>query len=214
MMLAILKLSIITWKYDHIQLIRNYLSIEVAWQRTLDELYMLYTLFVSGIFLVCAHDNGFLPLSFDSYMAFCSACSIKISIFSSEQLDHWMLYAYIIDLTWKHITLTASRSFWSSFRYLIIHVKTLAVVSWAAKRTPMMLSAIWSSDKIFPPSSWKLNKWSKRSLSTSLFSFLPLMISVRIWLSLLLACIFQKIYRKQQGNKQNGLIQMPQIINF
>ncbi|BAT05856.1 Os08g0473200 [Oryza sativa Japonica Group] len=42
-------------------------------------------------------------------------------------------------------TLTASRSFGESWRYLRIQVRTLAVVSCAANSTPTTLSAIWSS---------------------------------------------------------------------
>ena len=41
--------------------------------------------------------------------------------------------------------MTASRTVGLSAKYLRIHVRTLAVVSLAAKITPMMLSAICSS---------------------------------------------------------------------
>lgn len=47
------------------------------------------------------------------------------------------------------ITVTASRRSLLSCRYLRSHVRTLAVVSWAAKMTPMMLSAIWESLRWF-----------------------------------------------------------------
>lgn len=85
-------------------------------------------------------------------------------------------------------TFTTSRSFGLSWRYLTIHVMTLAVVSWAANSTPIMLSAIWSSLKVSPLSSLEFNRQPKRSLSSNFFSFLSQIITLRILVSLFLAC--------------------------
>lgn len=41
--------------------------------------------------------------------------------------------------------MTASKTLGLSCKYLSTHVSTLAVVSWAANITPIMLSAIWES---------------------------------------------------------------------
>lgn len=90
-------------------------------------------------------------------------------------------------------TFTASRSFGLSWRYLTIHVKALAVVSWAAKRAPITLSAIWSSVKTCPLSPFEFSRQPKRSFSSNLFSFLSLIMSPRILLSLFLACTCSKI---------------------
>lgn len=92
-------------------------------------------------------------------------------------------------------TITASRSFGSSCRYFTTHVMTLAVVSRAAKSTPIMLSAIWSSDKVSPPSPFQFSKQLKRSLSSSFFSLLSHIISLRILPSLFLACIWIRMCR-------------------
>lgn len=82
---------------------------------------------------------------------------------------------------YKVLTLIASRSFGSSWMYLRIHVRMLAVVSCAANNTPMMLSRIWSSLNISPFSSLKFNRLPKKSFCTEFFSFLTLIISKRIW---------------------------------
>lgn len=100
------------------------------------------------------------------------------------------------------LTRTASKSFKLSWRYLRIHVSTLAVVSCAANRTPMMLSAIWSSLKVSPFSSLKFKRWPKKSLSVTLFSFLSIIISPRISLSFFLAFKKKKNYHGEfQINK-------------
>lgn len=92
-------------------------------------------------------------------------------------------------VTSHFLTLTDSRSLGLSWRNLSIHVMTLAVVSWAANNTPMMLSAIWSQLNIFPDSSFEFSRFPSRSLSATFFSLLSAMISLRILLNFFRACI-------------------------
>jgi len=141
------------------------------------------TLCVSGIFLVCLHVKGFFSLLFSSYIAFCSAYNHYVYI---------NLSVYIHKREWKIVcacdhTLTASRSFWSSCKYLRIQVKQLAVVSCAAKRTPMMLSAICSWVSTRPFSFLKLSRWPRKSVCKALFSLLSHIISLTIVFSCFLA---------------------------
>lgn len=98
-------------------------------------------------------------------------------------------------------TFTTSRSFGLSWRYLTIHVMTLAVVSWAANSTPIMLSAIWSSLKVSPLSSLEFNRQPKRSLSSNFFSFLSQIITLRILVSLFLACRVPN--KTEKGRRQS-----------
>lgn len=86
--------------------------------------------------------------------------------------------------------MTACKMLGLSPRYFTIQVSTLAVVSRAAKMTPIMLSAIWSSES----ASWASMKEPSRSLLASfvLCFLLEDTILATMWASCFLAFIALK----------------------
>lgn len=117
----------------------------------------------------------------------------------------WCILIYIL-------TFTASRSFGLSWRYLTIHVITLAVVSWAANSTPIMLSMIWSTVKVCPFSSLEFNKQPKRSFSSNFLSFLSQIILLIILVSLFLAYRENPTKQRKREHSQMELLLVYQIV--
>lgn len=135
---------------------------------------MVRTRLVNGMRLVSSHVRPRFPShTFLWKIASCSFWIITSQFYYQKKRKN----IYINNINCFSFTLTASRRWWLSCKYFRIHVKTLAVVSWAANITPIMLSAICESLSLFfsfsspsPPSNSVASSPPPCSLLRRLFS--------------------------------------------